>query len=217
MDYYLRNPMRTHFFILSLFFILFSCNENKEDVQDDTTRLMTGPDTMHIRADPSGYDTIIRKELKPDCSVLKRLVPPSSMKEQTRRDLAELRLCRIDSFDFLYIVPNLFERWANEKEVQGEKVTYTDFVKHLEEFKTTDSYVQLRMRVSTLDSLRTVPFEQKKLHTLKPVLGRLGFTEEEWRMFAGFASTYPVPPGKSFTWGQMLDEFEKYSNTAPEQ
>ena len=165
-------------------------------------------DTSHV--DTSHYnDPIVY-----DCSVLKRVLPNDSDKKQIRRDLQELYRCGIDSFDFLYVVPNLFPGFMSENHIAGNrKVTYGDFMKHLAEFKSTDAYQQLHVHVATLDSLKAVPFNAKKVHSMKPVLGKLGFTEEEWEQFEGFANTYPIPH-KGFTWGEMVEAFDKYK---PEQ
>jgi hypothetical protein len=150
---------------------------------------------------------------KVDCSILRKRVADEKNQTQIKNDLNLLCACAIDSFDFLYVVPNLFPAWLSEKRVQGnDSVTYGDFVAHLKEFQKTDSYYKLHVQVETLDSLRTVAFDSKKIYTMKPVLGRLGFTEQEWNMFSGFAATYPVPKQKKvFTWGDMLDAFDKYN------
>lgn len=152
-----------------------------------------------------------------DCSVLRRYVPDAKNQDAIRRDLNELVHCGIDSFDFLYVVPNLFPGWLSENQVQGiDSVTYSDFIKHLAEFKKSIAYAQLHERVNTLDSLRSVAYDGKKVYYMKPVLGRLGFTEPEWEMFLGFSRTYPVPKKGVFTWGDMLNEFEKYSSKNPQ-
>ena len=145
-----------------------------------------------------------------DCSVLSRKIPGESQQEAIRTDLRKLIHCGIDSFDFLYVVPNLFPGFVSENHVSGKKVTYGDFVTHVNEFKSTESYFQLHARVNTLDSLRTVRFDVNKLYTMKPTLGRLGFTEPEWEMFSGFARTYPVPKKGFYTWGDLLDAFDTY-------
>ena len=145
-----------------------------------------------------------------DCSVLAKLIPRETEQEVIRRDLGKLINCGIDSFDFLYVVPNLFPGFVSENHVAGKKITYSDFLKHLNEFKTTDSYYQLHQRVNTLDCLRTIKFDVNKLYTMKPTLGRLGFTGPEWEMFSGFARTYPAPKKGFYTWGDMLDAFDTY-------
>lgn len=145
-----------------------------------------------------------------DCSVLAKAIPPETEQEQIRRDLGKLIHCGIDSFDFLYVVPNLFPGFVSENHVSGKKVKYADFIKHLDEFKTTESYFQLHQRVSTLDSLRTIKFDVNKLYTMKPTLGKLGFTGPEWEMFSGFAKTYPAPKTGFYTWGDLLDAFDTY-------
>jgi hypothetical protein len=145
-----------------------------------------------------------------DCSVLAKSIPSETQQEEIRRDLGKLIHCGIDSFDFLYVVPNLFSGFVSENHISGKKVTYADFVKHVDEFKTTESYFQLHQRVQTLDSLRTIKFDVTKLYTMKPTLGKLGFTGPEWEMFSGFARTYPAPKTGFYTWGDLLDAFDTY-------
>jgi hypothetical protein len=145
-----------------------------------------------------------------DCAVLNRKVPDDTNQNQIRRDLSQLVHCGVDSFDFLYVVPNLFPGFVSENHIQGKSVTYGEFVKHLNEFKGTPAYAQLHMRVSTLDSLRSTPFDASRIFAMKPTLGKLGFTEDEWDMFSGFANSYPVPKKGTFTWGNMLEAFDKY-------
>lgn len=194
---------------------LVSCSDdpvkNGKDSLNDTAVVMN--DTS-FHGDSVKTDTGSNSTVHYDCSVLRRKVRLNA-KSIIQRDMDELSHCGIDSFDFLYVVPNLFPAWASENAVNGnDSATYGDFLKHLNEFRGTDSYYQLHVRVNTLDSLRSVKFNVSKLYAMKPVLGRLGFTEPEWQMFSGFAQSYPVP-SKNFTWGQMLDAFEKYSQTAP--
>lgn len=177
-------------------------------------------DSAHAHSDTIPNDTLVQDSGSSgnnayDCSVLNRHIADLKKSAQIRRDLSDLAHCGVDSFDFLYVVPNLFPSWAGENAVKGnDSMTYRDFLNHLNEFRKTDSYYDLHTRVNTLDSLRAAPFDIKKIYTMKPVLGKLGFTEPEWQMFSGFARTYPVS-SKSFTWGDMLEAFEKYSSTAP--
>jgi hypothetical protein len=197
--------------------VLAACADSENRTVKDTAP-QPGRDTVRplddTVASTPGTDTATAGT--PDCSVLSRTIPPLKQRRRVSQDLAELRYCGIDSFDYVYIVPNLFYSWASENEVAGKKMQYGDFISHLHDFHETESYTQLRERVKTLDSLRTVPFELKRLHAMKPVLGGLGFTEREWNMFSGFAATYPVPAGRKFTWGDMLDEFEKHNTPSPE-
>lgn len=151
-----------------------------------------------------------------DCSILRKRIPKLENDAQIQKDLATLSHCGIDSFAMEYIVPNLFPGFVNEKQIAGnDSLTYNDFMKHLREFEMTDAYVQLHAHVRTLDSLRLVKYDVKKLYVMKPVLGQLGFTADEWAMFEGFVKTYPAP-SRNYTWGQMLDDFEKYSSKNPE-
>lgn len=164
-------------------------------------------------------DTIITEDGKQvivthDCSVLKKRIPPDSALEQLQYDLDELSFC-VDSFDFKYVIPNLLASWMSEERVKGNNsITYGDFVKHLNEFKTSEAYAQLHEQVMTLDSLRALPFEVNKLQLMRATFGKLGMTEPEWNAFSGFARTYPVPENAKtiFTWGDMMDAFESYYN-----
>lgn len=197
---------------------LFACNGDTPDVAHDSVdSVRDSADVVKIPVDTLRGDTAATQAtVKYDCSVLRRRIPAENETARINRDLVDLSHCGIDSFDFLYVVPNLFPRWLGSSRVQGnDSLTYGDFVKHVKEFKTTEAYAQLHDRVNTLDSLRSVAFDPAKIHTMKPVLGKLGFTQPEWEMFSGFARTYPVPDKGIFTWGDMLDAFEKYSSTAP--
>lgn len=209
---YICTPMRRLLpFLLSLCILASCTDEPKSKTGTDT--LKPGNDTTAVR-DSVNDTTATNNTPKYDCSVLRRRIPDEKQEAAIQRDLNELRHCGIDSFDFLYIVPNLFPGYVSENHIQGrDTVTYGDFLKHLNEFRNTTAYAQLHDRVSTLDSLRSVPYEPKKLYTMKPVLGRLGFSEPEWEMFQGFARTYPLPKKQIFTWGDLLDAFEKYNSS----
>lgn len=206
---------RFRFFILITVFISACTSDPKDDGKIDSAG-----DSVLTRTDTTNRDTIhsdsgSAQDLNYDCSVLCRRIANLKKSAQIQRDLSDLAHCGVDSFDFLYVVPNLFPAWAGENAVQGnDSLTYNDFVDHLNEFRKTDAYYDLHTRVNTLDSLRAVRFDVRKIYTMKPVLGKLGFTEPEWQMFSGFSQTYPVP-SKNFTWGDMLEAFEKYSSTAP--
>ncbi len=194
---------------------LYACNGDAPEVAHDSVDSL--PDSAHVvnvPGDTLHTDTVASQEtVKADCSVLGRKIPAENETAKINRDLGELSRCGIDSFDFLYIVPNLFPRWLGSNRVQGKSnLTYGDFLTHMKEFKTTEAYAQLHDRVNTLDSLRSVAFDPAKIYAMKPVLGRLGFTQPEWEMFSGFARTYPIPEKGIFTWGDMLDAFEKYSS-----
>ena len=147
-----------------------------------------------------------------DCTVLNRIIPfDNGSKNQISQDLNQLLNCGIDSFDFKFVVPNLFSGFVSENQVQGKKnITYRDFIKHIIEFKSTLAYFQVHAQIKTLDSLRSKPFDIHKVYAMKPTLGKLGFTQTEWEMFSGFAQSYPVPKKGVFTWGEMLEAFDKF-------
>lgn len=177
------------------------------------------PDAVAYDSSDFIIDTIITEDGKQvivthDCSVLKKRIPPDSALEQLQYDLDELSFC-VDSFDFKYVIPNLLASWMSEERVKGTVgVTYGDFVKHLNEFKSTEAYHQLHIQVMTLDSVRSLPFDAMKIQFMRATFGKLGMTEPEWNAFSGFASTYPVPENAKtvFTWGDMMDAFESYFN-----
>jgi hypothetical protein len=203
--------MRQLIILFSIWLLSQACGTdspklNPSDSLADTVSISDSGQTKH----DSLLDSIHGIGNK-NCAVLYRNLPNLTDTLKVQTDLSELLNCGVDSFDFLYVVPNLFPNWASEKQY-GSRVsaTYGDFVKHLNEFRTTDSYVALKQRVVTLDSLRAAPFDKKKLYSMKPVLGKLGFTEPEWNQFSGFVNTFPIPDKKKMTWGDMLEEFEKY-------
>ncbi|HEU4718778.1 MAG TPA: hypothetical protein VFU15_13130 [Bacteroidia bacterium] len=192
--------------ILSAFllFALASCSNDKSTkVPGDSSVTDTGKVAVSDTAP------------KDECAIRKKRIPKNYPQDSIDKDLIGLSRCGIDSFDYLYVVPNLFPAWLSERRVVGDTVTYGDFIEHLEKFRTTDSYYKLHLKVATLDSLKTIPFQKKDIYRMKPLLGQLGFTEGEWDMFSGFAVTYPVPDPKHFSWGDMLDAFEKYKSTRP--
>jgi hypothetical protein len=201
--------MRTLLPFCFIFLLLCSCSSDPKDKKPGDsvvdTSLITNSTNDTFRVDNG--DSI---HTYYDCSVLGKVIPAETEQVAIRADLGKLRHCGIDSFDFLYVVPNLFPGFVSESHVSGKKATYGEFVKHLDEFKTSEGYSQLHARVVTLDSLRATKYDKTKLYAMKPTLGRLGFTEPEWEMFSGFASTYPVPAKGRFTWGDMLEAFDKY-------
>ncbi|GAB4140808.1 MAG: hypothetical protein Fur0041_16020 [Bacteroidia bacterium] len=177
--------------------LLLSCGND-----DVTAHHVTGESLQHDSLKPAVT-----------CDVLNRRIPADTSEEQLRKDLAELVNCGIDSFDFVYVVPNLLPGFSGEEHIKGnDSITYKDFVAHLKEFQATEAYHQLKIQVNTLDSLKTIPYDYRNLQSMKPVLGRLGMTEPEWNMFTGFARTYPVPKNEVFTWGDLLNAFESYSS-----
>lgn len=201
--------MKKIIFLLCFSGVFVACTSDpKTDINSDSTLDSAG--TQNTNVDTFTIDSAGVKRTYYDCAVLNRSIPADSMQSTIRKDLAQLIHCGIDSFDFLYVVPNLFPGFVSENHVAGRKVSYGDFVKHVNEFKSTEAYDQLHMRVTTLDSLRSTKFDHSKLYTMKPTLGKLGFTEPEWDMFSGFANSYPVPKGGKFTWGDMLEAFDKY-------
>jgi hypothetical protein len=148
-----------------------------------------------------------------DCRILNKIIPKLENDAQIQKDLEALRNCSVDSFDMLYVVPNLFPGYVSRYQLQGiDTITYGDFLQHMRDFEMTDAeaYHQIHVQVKRLDSLRATTFDVKKLYAMKSVLGQLGFDQTEWDMFEGFVKTYPVP-SKKYTWGQMLDDFEKFS------
>jgi hypothetical protein len=188
--------------IFTLSLCLIACGDDKPK---DTTAVDT-PDV--VIADSSDFisDTIVDASgkqviIKHDCSILRKRIPADSSLDQLQYDLS----------DFRYVVPNLLTSWLSEERVKGNsKITYGDFTKHLEEFKATESYYLLHVQVTTLDSLRSIPFDANKLPTMKPTFGKLGMTEPEWNAFSGFARTYPIPQKEVFTWGDMMEAFESF-------
>ncbi|HTF04575.1 MAG TPA: hypothetical protein VK826_11140 [Bacteroidia bacterium] len=199
---------------IPVFFFLFlfaACTDDKPAGNNgaDTPQVVT-TDTNSILV-----DTIVTADgkqilVKHDCSILKKRIPSDSELDQLQYDLQELGYC-VDSFDFRYVVPNLLSSWLSEERVKGNAtVTYNDFIVHLDEFKTTEAYSQLHMQITTLDSLRSTPFDANKIAAMRETFGKLGMTEPEWNAFSGFARTYPVPPKSVFTWGDMMDAFEAY-------
>lgn len=196
-------------FALSLFLISCGDDEPKDKVAVDTAEVVIADSADFVSdtiVDASGKQIIV----KHDCSILRKRIPADSSLDQLQYDLSELRYC-VDSFDFRYVVPNLLSSWLSEERVKGNNnITYGDFKKHLEEFKATESYYLLHVQVTTLDSLRSIPFDASKLPTMKPTFGKLGMTEPEWNAFSGFARTYPAPQKEIFTWGDMMEAFEAY-------
>lgn len=202
--------------VLSLLVLAFvSCDGDKPRAVIDVDT----PDLVAYDSSDFIIDTITTADGKQiivthDCSVLKKRIPSDSALEQLQYDLDELSFC-VDSFDFRYVVPNLLASWMSEERVSGNtKITYGDFVKHLNEFKTTEAYAQLHEQVMTLDSVRSLPFDVNKVLSMRATFGKLGMTEPEWNAFSGFARTYPVPENAKiiFTWGDMMDAFESYYN-----
>lgn len=198
---------------LLFLFVVYACNDDKPGtvVIVDTPLIPAIDSSMYVS------DTIVTDDgkqviVKHDCSILKKRIPSDSSLEELQYDLDELRFC-VDSFDFRYVVPNLLASWMSEERVSGNKsITYGDFVKHLNEFKTTESYAQLHTQVMMLDSVKSLPFDVNKIQSMRATFGKLGMTEPEWNAFSGFARTYPVPsqPGHVFTWGEMMEAFESF-------
>lgn len=200
---------RILFFCLCIAFIS-SCTSDPTIGANGHDSLNDTANTNFASNDTFRVDTGNGAGIYYDCSVLNQRIPSDTAQNQIRNDIAKLMHCGIDSFDFLYVVPNLFPGWISEMRVSGnKKATYADFVNHVNEFKSTEAYPQLHIRVETLDSLRSTKYDATKLYASKSVLGRLGFTEPEWQMFSGFAKSYPIPKGR-FTWGDMLEAFDKY-------
>ncbi|MGL5888463.1 MAG: hypothetical protein ACRC3B_01180, partial [Bacteroidia bacterium] len=146
-----------------------------------------------------------------DCSILRRRVVNDPTGKRLLNDLRLMTACGLDSFDFIYVVPNLGLDYITHEQMTGnDSLTYGDVLKHINEFKTTGTYTQLKNQVMTLDSLKSVQFKPREIERMKPVMGRLGFTEPEWLSFSKFASTYPVPKDRQISWGEMLEAFDGY-------
>lgn len=207
--------------VFLLILLTVSCAEDhpSSDQRNIDSQITVAVDTPYII-----IDTIISEDGTPvivshDCSVLRKRIPSDSALEELQYDLDELGYC-VDSFDFRYVVPNLLATWLSEERVSGNtKMTYGDFVAHLNEFKTTEGYAQLHDQVMTLDSVRSLPFDAAKIANMKETFGKLGMTEPEWNAMSGFARTYAVPDKSKaiFTWGDMMDAFESYYSQYQQQ
>ncbi|MBI3511948.1 MAG: hypothetical protein HY064_14915 [Bacteroidetes bacterium] len=205
--------MRNAIFIL-LITVLASCAGDEQKQKNGTD---SANDSIHKKVIGAANDSLdsAKVNIHYNCSVLKRRIPDEKNEVQIKTDINDLSHCGVDSFDLLYVIPNLFPGYVNENHIQGfDTITYGDFLKHMNDFKATPAYAQLHEKVKTLDSLKATLYDPHKLYTMKPVLGKLGFTQEEWDMFSGFATTYPIADKKTFTWNDMLNAFDKYSSTA---
>jgi hypothetical protein len=156
-------------------------------------------------------DTSKEARKQNDCSILRRKVVDDPTGKRLLSDLRLMTACGLDSFDFIYVVPNLGLDYITHEQMSGnDSLTYGDVLKHINEFKTTGTYTQLKNQVMTLDSLKTIQFKPREMERMKPVMGRLGFTEPEWLSFTKFASTYPLPKDRPMSWGEMLEAFDGY-------
>jgi hypothetical protein len=203
-------------FVPLLLFLIFavSCsedhpaNDNRVDSQQEVVAVDTPIIIIDTIMSEDGTPVIVRH----DCSILNKKIPADSALEQLQYDLDEFAYC-VDSFDFVYIVPNLLASWLSEERVKGTQgLKYGDFMVHLKEFRTTPAYAELHEQVLTLDSVRSLPFDASKVDAMKATFGKLGIMESEWNAMSGFAKTYPIPDKskKIFTWGDMMDAFESY-------
>lgn len=201
--------MKQFLLLATLLWLLAACTDTKPGKPDDTLNSDSVADTtgeaVWLHSDSS---TGARRQN--DCSILRRRVRVDATGKKLLADLRLMTACGLDSFDFVYVVPNLALDFITFQQQTGnDTLTYGDVLKHINEFKTTGTYTQLKQQVMTLDSLRSVRFERKQMEKMKPVMGRLGFTEPEWLAFTKFASTYPLPKERSMSWGEMLEAFDK--------
>ena len=203
--------MRKALFAGIIFFQLVACHSSPGNGgKDDTAKTDSLSQKKDSLRKPLPNDSGVN--MVEDCSVLKKIIPGDTADPSIPHDLGHLVQCGIDSFDLSYIVPNLFPGYVFEKHAAGHNaVTYGDFLAHLNEFKATSAYQELHERVNTLDSLRAIPFDKKNIATMKPLIGRLGYTQGEWTRFEQFARSYPVPANGKITWGDMFEAFDNVS------
>lgn len=199
-------------FYTSILLVLVSCTDEPVKGKVNGTDSLT--DTL---TDTSGNgldvlsDTNKDARKQNDCSILRRRVVDDPTGKRLLYDLRLMTACGLDSFDFIYVVPNLGLDYITHEQMSGnDSLTYGDVLKHINEFKTTGTYTQLKNQVMTLDSLKSVQFKPREIERMKPVMGRLGFTEPEWLSFSKFATTYPVPKDRPMSWGEMLEAFDGY-------
>lgn len=183
---------------------------DSDTVPDSSSNLF--PDTSSKTLITDSIQSGLNEAKTYDCSILNQKVNYTRGNEQWMRNMRLLVNCGIDSFDLVYIVPNLVPRFVEEAVLKNQKtLTYSDIVNHIHEFKSSGEYTQLYRQVMTLDSLRALPFSAKDIDRIKPVLGRLGFSELEWESFLQFAKTYPLPKDKRMSWRDMLDAYDGYT------
>lgn len=156
-------------------------------------------------------DTSTQGKKQNDCSILRRRVVNDPTGKRLLNDLRLMTACGLDSFDFIYVIPNLGLDYITHEQMSGnDSLTYGDVLKHINEFKLTGTYTELKHQVMTLDSLRSVEFKPREMERMKPIMGRLGFTEPEWLAFSKFATTYPMPKDRRMSWGEILEAFDGY-------
>ncbi len=191
--------MKNRAFLLLLVLFFAACSPSPTTRQEHDSLPDSLPDTLAGKIDDSD-----------SCAVLKRTIAGDTQQDQLRRDLAELRLCGLDSFDLLYVVPNLMPGYLLEQESKTSiRPTYGNFLNHVREFRQSNSYKQLHDNVMTLDSLQALTYNPKKLNALKPSFGRLGMTEPEWRAFSAFVRDWEPPKNQKTTWRDAFDAFER--------
>ncbi|MCA6365405.1 MAG: hypothetical protein IM638_20405 [Bacteroidetes bacterium] len=201
--------MKKFLLLAALLGLLAACTDTKPGTPDYSLRRDTVSDTTG-QAVWLHSDSTTDGRSQNDCSILRRRVRVDATGKKLLADLRLMTACGLDSFDFVYVVPNLALDFITFEQQNGnDTLTYGDVLKHINEFKTTGTYTQLKQQVMTLDSLRSVRFERKQMEKMKPVMGRLGFTEPEWLAFTKFASTYPLPKERPISWGEMLEAFDK--------
>jgi hypothetical protein len=201
--------MKQFLLLASLLWLLAACTDTKPGTPEDSLNRDTLSDTtgqtVWLHSDSTNAARI-----QNDCSILRRRVRVDPTGKKLLADLRLMTACGLDSFDFVYVVPNLALDYITYQQQTGnDTLTYGDVLKHINEFKTTGTYTQLKQQVMTLDSLRSVRFERKQMEKMKPVMGRLGFTEPEWLAFTKFAATYPLPKERPISWGELLEAFDK--------
>ncbi|MCU0432659.1 MAG: hypothetical protein MUC87_04325 [Bacteroidia bacterium] len=200
--------MKQFLLLASLLWLLAACTETKPETPADSLKgdsvTNTAGQSVWLQSDTS---RTARKQN--DCSILRKRVVTDATGKRLLADLRLMTACGLDSFDFVYVVPNLALDYITFQQQTGnDSLTYGDVLKHIKEFKTSGTYTQLKQQVMTLDSLRSVRFERKNMDKMKPVMGRLGFTEPEWLAFTKFAATYPLPKERAMSWGEMLEAFD---------
>jgi hypothetical protein len=201
--------MKQFLLLATLLGLLAACTDTKPGTPEDSLLRDSLADTA-VQAVWLHSDSTTDARRQNDCSILRRRVRVDATGKKLLADLRLMTACGLDSFDFVYVVPNLALDYITFEQQNGnDTLTYGDVLKHINEFKTTGTYTQLKQQVMTLDSLRSVRFERKQMEKMKPVMGRLGFTEPEWLAFTKFASTYPLPKERPMSWGEMLEAFDK--------
>jgi hypothetical protein len=194
-----------------LVILTYSCAHETQTSVDQQQRIDTfAAQPKDSVARSSDNDAVTNRLIPdPDCGILQQKITTI---EKLMGDMSLLVNCGIDSFDLTYVVPNLVPRFVEQSVIQNrQSLTYADIVRHIREFKSTGEYVRLYRQVMTLDSLRALPFSPDDLERMKPVLGRLGFTETEWEDFKAYTKAFPLSKNKPLNWREVLDMFDQRS------